>query len=210
MQYYGQFTPPVDEIIHERYFPTLENGIGIECGAFDGVTESCTYFFNKNKGWTTFNIEAVPNIFKKLQQNRTDSKSININVALSSEDCQQIIRNYKHPSLGYDWGNASINHTPTHRNQLEQLSGNQFIEHPVKCITYKSLIKEYNIDHLDLFVLDVEGHETSVLRGMQGCDVLPSVFVIEHGHTPVDLTPYFGDTYRLDYVSDVNSFFIKN
>lgn len=210
MNYYGQFDPPVDKIIHERYFPELENGISIEAGAFDGITESSTYFFNKNKNWTTFNIEPLPNIFKKLEENRKDPKSININIALSNDNCEKIIKNYNHPTLGYDWGNASITHTISHKTQLEELSNNKFIEYKVNCLTYKKLIEDYSITNLDLFVLDVEGHEKEVLSGMKKCNVLPDVFVIEHGHESVNLTEYFDDTYKLDYISNVNSFFIKN
>jgi FkbM family methyltransferase len=209
MNYFGQFNPPVDKIIHERYFNELENGISIEAGAFDGILDSCTYFFNKYKNWTTYNIEPLPNIFKKLEENRTDNKSINLNIALSNIDEYKFIRNYKHPYLNYDWGNASIEHTLEHRNELEKLSNNTFIEHEVKCLTYNTFIKTHNITHLDLFVLDVEGHESLVLEGMKNCNILPDVFVIEHGHKQIDLSNYFDNIYKLDYVLYNNSYFIK-
>ena len=210
MRYYGQFNPPVDQILHTRYFPNKENGIAIEAGAFDGITESSTCFFNKYKSWTTYNIEPLPNVFRTLETNRPDPKSINLNVALSSDIGTRIIRNYRNPSLGYDWGNASISHTPEHKAQLETISRDTYVEHEVKCITYRSLIETYKIPYVDIFVLDVEGHETDVLQGMIGAQVLPEVFVIEHGHSKIDLRPFFGDTYRLDTTSYVNSFFVKN
>ncbi len=209
MQYYGQFQPPVDKCIHQRFFPEKENGVAIEAGAFDGITESSTYFFNKYKKWTTYNIEPVPNVYNKLVENRKDPKSINVNIALSNKNDRQIIRNYKNPSLGYDWGNASINHTPEHKAYLEGLSNNTYVEHEVECMTYKSFIEKFNITNLDLFVLDVEGHEASVLEGMQGASVLPDVFVIEHGHKLIDLDAYFPGVYSLDFTSFVNSYFIK-
>lgn len=209
MRYYGQFNPPVDKIIHTRYFPSKEGGVAIEAGAFDGVTESSTYFFNRYRNWTTYNIEPLPNVFETLEKNRPDPRSINLNLALSSENTTQTIRNYRNPTLGYDWGNASLSHTPDHKRQLEALSNNTFVEHTVQCITYRQLIERYRITHVDLFVLDVEGHESEVLQGMVGEPVLPDVFVIEHGHSPVNLSPYFGDTYILDTVSAVNSFFVK-
>ena len=49
---------------------------------------------------------------------------------------------------------------------------------------------------------------------MIGCNVLPDVFVIEHGHTNKDLITdklqVLNKHYKLDYVSFVNSFYIKN
>jgi len=39
--YYGQFNPPVDKILHEKYFPNKLNGISIEAGALDGIITMC-------------------------------------------------------------------------------------------------------------------------------------------------------------------------
>lgn len=47
-KYYGQFNPPVDKILHDKYFNNKFNGISIEAGAFDGKTENCTKFFEEN------------------------------------------------------------------------------------------------------------------------------------------------------------------
>ena len=62
MKYYGQFNPNVDKVLHERYFPNKFNGTSIECGAFDGITENCTKFFEENYNWTTINIEPLPDL----------------------------------------------------------------------------------------------------------------------------------------------------
>lgn len=64
MKYYGQFNPQVDKVLHERYFANKFNGVSIECGAFDGLTENCTKFFEENYNWKTINIEPLPHIFK--------------------------------------------------------------------------------------------------------------------------------------------------
>jgi hypothetical protein len=59
-KYYGQFNPPFDKILEEKYLGKIKNGIGIECGAFDGVMECTLKFFEDNQGWTIYNIEASP------------------------------------------------------------------------------------------------------------------------------------------------------
>jgi hypothetical protein len=68
MKYYGQFNPPVDKVLHERYFLNKFNGVSIECGAFDGVIENYTKFFEENYNWKTINIEPLPHIFKKFNK----------------------------------------------------------------------------------------------------------------------------------------------
>jgi hypothetical protein len=45
--YYGQFNPQVDQVLHTQFFPDKFNGISIECGSFDGITDSCTKFFEE-------------------------------------------------------------------------------------------------------------------------------------------------------------------
>ena len=212
MTYYGQFNPQVDEVLHKQYFPNKFKGVSIECGAFDGLVDSCTKFFEEIFDWKTINIEPLPLVFKNLEKNRPNS--INLEVALSNKEEIAIFKNYKHPTLGYNWGNGSINHTNEHIKQLDDFCGkNNHVELQVKCKTYSQIVKELNITNLDLFVLDVEGNELNVIDGMIGCDVLPDVFVIEHGHRNVEIfierLKKLDVEYKLDCVSFVNSFFIK-
>lgn len=214
LKFYGQFEPPVDQILYERYFHNKTGGISIEAGACDGILENCTYFFNKNFGWKTINIEPLPNVYEILCANRTGSNNINLNIGLSDKEEIRTIRNYRHPQLGFDWGNASFEHTPSHKEMLENLSQNVYVEHEVQCKTYKQLIEELKIPYVDCFVLDVEGYEKYVIEGMKDCDVLPEVFVIEHGHqSPEIIKNMIKDLncqYKLDFMHAVNSFFVKD
>ena len=212
MKYYGQFKPPVDNILHTRYFINKHNGTSIEAGALDGIWDSSTYFFEKNFKWTTINIEPLNNMFEKLVKNRP--KSINLNVALSNKNGTSIIKNYKHPTLNYDWGNASLQHLPEHERHLQNECGKEnYIEQEINTITYSSLIKEQEINDLDLFVLDVEGHEYEVIDSMKDAVIFPKVFVIEHGHrTPQDIVnklEILPVSYKLDFISHVNSYFVR-
>ena len=211
LKFYGQFNPSVDKVIYERYFSNKLNGISIECGAFDGLTENCTKFFEDTLKWKTINIEPLNNVYEKLISNRP--KSVNMNIALSNINSIQNIRNYSHPHFKYNWGNASIKHSIEHLKYLENISNNTYKDQPIQTITYSKLIEQLNITNLDLFILDVEGHELEVLEGMIDCDVLPDVFVIEHGHKSVgfcdEALSKLNSKYKLDYVSFVNSFYIK-
>lgn len=48
---------------------------------------------------------------------------------------------------------------------------------------------------------------------MIGCDILPDIFVIEHGHRSpdvfVDKIKCLNATYKLDYILFANSYFVK-
>ena len=211
LKFYGQFNPSVDKVIYERYFSNKLNGISIECGAFDGLTENCTKFFEDTLKWKTINIEPLNHIYDKLICNRPNS--INLNIALSNKHAIQNIRVYNIAHHGIYNTNASLNHTESHKTWLENGSNNTYKDQPIQTITYSKLIEQLNITNLDLFILDVEGHELEVLEGMIDCDVLPDVFVIEHGHKSVgfcdEALSKLNSKYKLDYVSFVNSFYIK-
>ncbi len=210
-KFYGQFDPPVDKVIHERYFPDKYGGTSLEAGAFDGQYENNTKFFEENYNWKTINIEPLPHIFRQLKINRPDS--INLNIALSDSNAEKEITVYDIPKYGINNTNASINHTDKHEKLLQKMSGDKKKTFSIICKTYTELIKELEVDHLDLFVLDVEGHEPEVIDGMANCEVLPDVFVIEHGHREpqffVEKLKILKAKYKLDFTSHVNSFFVK-
>jgi len=207
MRFYGQWDPPVDKFLYENYFSDTENGFFIECGAFDGLTECCCKFFEEFKGWTGINIEPVPQTYEKLCKNRPNSTNIKgalSNVAKTAKFSQAI-----HPSMGNHFGNGSLTHSEHHKNLLKR-EGCTFEEFEVETFTYKQLIERNNITKVDLFVLDVEGHESNVLEGMVGCNVLPKIFCIEHGHVKQQMYKKVQSLgYKFDKTSFNNSFFIR-
>jgi len=211
LKYYGQFDPPVDKVIHERYFPNKTYGISLEAGAFDGILENSTKFFEENYGWTSFNIEPLPHIFDKLMINRPNS--FNFPMALSNADGEEDITVYNIKTYGIDNTNASLKHTDKHRTLLESISQGEKETFTVQYMTYRDFIECAGIKHLDLFVLDVEGYEPEVIDGMVSCEVMPDVFVIEHGHRQPDFfvekLKVLDVKYKLDFISHVNSYFVK-
>ena len=46
-----------DRILDEQIFKGKQNGVFIEVGAFNGVSGSNTYFFEKERGWKGMLIE---------------------------------------------------------------------------------------------------------------------------------------------------------
>lgn len=208
-KFYGQFEPQVDRFIYERYFRDDEmRGIFVECGAFDGVTENSCKFFEETLGWKGFNVEPVPWVYEKLCVNRPDST--NLNFALSDKVGTATFRAVDHPDFGVECTNGSLAHTEKHLSILEG-DGCKFIDVQVNLLTWPEFIARNEINHVDLLVLDVEGHELSVISGMQGCPVLPGVLCIEVGH--LDLDEIRSKVTELGYVYDVsshvNAFFIR-
>jgi len=209
MQFYGQFAPPVDRFIFERYFPdpTIQ-GVFVECGAFDGLTECSCKFFEESMGWSGYNFEPVPWIFEKLCANRPNSR--NLNFALSNSNGESIFKAVEHPLFGMDCTNGSLAHTEAHARWLDEL-GCSVVEVRVKLQTWANFVSNENLRHVDLLVLDVEGHELSVIEGMSACPVLPDVICIEIGHLSLASVREHlsAPGYVYDISSHANAFFVR-
>lgn len=207
-RYYGQFDPPVDQFLHERYFMgRREPGVLIECGAFDGVTESSCKFFEETLGWTAYNLEPSARIYAALINNRPASN--NINVALSNHEGMAEFSDCSIP--GYELcTNGSLKHLQQHRDWLDSLQCT-YSKSMVRTTTYRRLMEQLNLNRVDLMVLDVEGHELEVLEGFAGASVLPKILCVEHGHLGVSAVRSAVERlgYSFDTVSHVNSFFTR-
>jgi FkbM family methyltransferase len=181
MKFYGQFRPPVDQVLFERYGEELggEPGYFVESGAFDGQTECNCKFLEESLGWTGVNVEPFPHHFRKLVRNRP--RSINWNCALSSHIGRQTFHHVAHPRLGDDFGNGSLAHTPEHKAALRQ-DGCTFHDIDVPILTYDAVVRASGLPRVDLFSLDVEGHELAVLDGMHDPALLPRLLCVETGH----------------------------
>jgi len=210
MQYYGQLN--LDYVIHNRYFSNKTNGTFIECGAFDGVIDSNTLFFYKNLNWTGFNIEPLPNIYEYLKKNRPNDT--NLNMALSDSDgikkFTQAISNSVHYYGGH-FGNGSLEHTQEHLNELNN-RGCRFETFDIETITLPTFFDRYKIEkQIDLFILDVEGHEGRVLSELYKVNknLMPKIIAAEYGHCGEEeinkfLLPL---GYVLDYKDAINLVF---
>lgn len=209
-KFYGQFDPSVDRFIFERYFPD-ENikGTFVECGAFDGLTECSCKFFEETMGWQGFNFEPVPWIFEKLCRNRPTST--NLNFALSNIVGEATFKAVDHPQFGIECTNGSLSHTSEHAKWLKE-AGCGIVEVGVKLRTWCDFVEKEAVRHIDLLVLDVEGHELSVIEGMHGSKILPDVICIEVGHLKFDdiRTALMDLGYVYDISSHVNAFFVKH
>ena len=185
MTFYGQWDPQVDEVLLRNYFEDKKEGLCAEAGAADGLSYTCCKYF-EDMGWQCLNIEANKQNFSKLVINRT--RSINVNAAISEKDGKAIFRN----------------------DSIVRLASNEESgEETIQTISYETLLLKVHFRQIDLFCLDVEGHEPEVLRGIMASNLrLPKVFCIEYPYCTIEtITSIIGSKYRLDGVSFNNIYF---
>lgn len=166
--------------LEKLFFRGRQEGVVIECGAVDGLTNSIGHYY-ESLGWKAINIEPNPHDYSKLVVNRPNS--VNLNLALSNEVGESELL---WPTDNSTWGTieegVDFPRRSTHTT-------------PVQMTTYANLVSVLQLERLDLFILDVEGHELSVLEDVGDWTVQPEILVVETnkpGVSPDDVTSLLG------------------
>jgi len=167
----------LDKFLRKKYFPSKIGGIAIEAGAYDGVDMSTCKVFECFWKWKCYNVEPNPIVFKSLLKNRP--KSININMALSEKIGTSIFEVGKRNKNGHLIGDDGVVPRLQKASEKEPNVRGGTHKYSVITTTYRQLIIDNNIKNLDLLVLDLEGWESSAIKGMYGADILPDVLCVE-------------------------------
>lgn len=140
----------------------------LECGA-NILGEETSDFESENNCWY---IEANLADYNILKQNQKNT----LNLALSDKTGKIKFTVSSHS------GNSSCEYSENHLQELKKYN-TIFTTTEVECISYESLLKKLNLV-FDVFVLDIEGHEKTVLNSwkLMNKKLLPSILVIECGY----------------------------
>jgi FkbM family methyltransferase len=198
--YYGQYG--IDKVIEDNYLEYFDkDGWMVECGAADGIRDSVCLHFEQEYGYKVINIEAVFSLYQSLCQNR--HKSITMFGALSSKKGQV---NFIRATKPNEISGGSVSYKKGFDDYLRK-SGYTLTEVGTPSFTYDSIYVFEDTPVVNLFVLDVEGHELDVIQGMNTC--LPKVICAEY--TLCGLSELKRDLgakgYRFDFVSENNALF---
>ena len=157
MRYYSQCGE--DKYLYERFFKDYPQGVYFEAGALDGVKYSNTLFFEETLGWRGILVEPNPAQFAALQKRR-GSKNICLNTVISDspDPVEFIYSDDQHAAVSAI--STTVPHTH-HADYYQHISTKRSLLQPK---TLTQVLKEAAIPMIDLFILDVEGHEMNVLR----------------------------------------------
>lgn len=160
MKYYS--LAKEDEFINNNFFKNKKNGIYLELGAYDGIIQSNTKFYEDEFNWTGILIESNVDSFELLKKNRPNNYLFNELVSNETEELE-----YKClTSVGLVGGVSKT--LPTLHNDFWYGSFKDKNNYNEKIIKMKpksltDIIKSTNLEYIDFFSLDVEGHEHEVL-----------------------------------------------
>lgn len=174
--------PALNDLDRElQKYLNFNNGFFIEVGAYDGYTQSNTYFLEKRRGWNGLLIEGIPNLYKKCKKNRP--KSIVKNFALVSNDFSQSSVEMHYADLMSVVEGALKSEVAQKRHidagmDLQYFDSSYKVTVPAR--TLESVLTEIsNLPDIDFFSLDVEGYELQVLKGLNLDRYKPRYILVE-------------------------------
>ncbi|MDR3646571.1 MAG: FkbM family methyltransferase [Candidatus Babeliales bacterium] len=163
---YRNYTSQVgqDKYLNEHVFKNKKNGVFVDIGAFDGISHSNSYYFEKNLNWSGICIEPLPNKFKELKSCRNCKC---INACISNEE--GIVKFFEVNGAPAMLSGMVRNYDPRHlvrlNNEIARDGGScNVIEVP--SLNINNILRENNITKVDYLSLDTEGAELEILKSI--------------------------------------------
>lgn len=185
--YHSQYLQ--DQFLNEYIFCNKKGGVFLEVGGGDGVTDSNTYFFERELEWKGLIVEPIPEQFERLCSNRSCYCE---NTCLGSE------RREKVPFLqlsGRASGLSGIidlfepKGVERIERWLENGSTTSRVIHVNVC-PLSELLDSYEISHIDYFSLDTEGSELDILKAIDFDKYTIDVLTIENNFFRPEINEY--------------------
>lgn len=157
-----------EDVMLKRAFKHIGWGFYIDVGANDPEIDSVTKAFY-DMGWRGINIEPATQWYEKLEQQRP--RDINLNCAAGKEKGE--ITFYDIPDTGISTVEKQV--AERHKND----GGYHYVEKRVPVITLTEVCKTYHVAPIHFLKIDVEGHEKSVLEGIDFSIIRPWIIIVE-------------------------------
>lgn len=161
-----------DMYLYETFFFNKTGGVILESGALDGIRYSTSFMFEMMFNWTSIHIEGDVKNYERLVKNRPNAT--NMNIALCDVNRTLHYLNHKGAAVSglrefMDVGFLMWRYS----------NPNEYNETEVECLTMRDAMRQVNVTHVDIWVLDIEGGELFALKGVDFTSFQADVILIE-------------------------------
>lgn len=153
----------------EKYLD-YDNGYFVELGANDGLVQSNTYYYEKQRNWRGVLIEPAPNKFLECKANRGKNNTFFCAACVSFDFNEEFVK------IAYsDYMSAPLNLESDIADPMAHAKAGQkylpehetVFEFGAKATPLSLLLRQASApNEIDLLSLDVEGAELEVLKGI--------------------------------------------
>jgi FkbM family methyltransferase len=159
----------------------------IQIGAHDGVTSDPISQLVRRYAWNGLLVEPQAGAFQQLRANYADQQQLQfVNAAIAEDDVEKILYKIREGVSGLpEWYEqiASFERDVilSHRQSIPDIE--DLIEtETVKCLSFASLIEQYNVNHIDMLVIDAEGYDYKILKMLDLQRCKPAIIYYEYKH----------------------------
>jgi len=164
----------------------------LQVGALDGVSADPLYSLVEKHELRGILVEPQADFFNQLRSNYAafgPSRFVFVNAAIAETDGRRSLYRIRAGSSGPSWmhGTASFDrHSVTkHRRAIPNVESLVTVEE-VRCITFATLFRETQAEHVDLLQIDAEGYDAKILQFFDLPARMPAIVRFEHTHLPQD------------------------
>jgi len=207
--YYSQFNQ--DKIIN-TILENRKGGVFIDIGAYDGITFSNSYFFEKTNNWTGICFEPNPIVFQKLSKVR-NCTLINGGVSVKNDilTYKRFSGNQELEMLSGFSDFFSEEQLLRIKNELdeEKNSNTEIIE--VQTHSLNDLLKKKQLSKIDYCSIDTEGGEFDILKTINFEDNYFATLSIEDNYDSKEVIEYMQSKgFEFQFLWKCDLFFINN
>ncbi len=156
-----------EDIVLSRALADVSKGFYIDVGAQDPTVDSVTRLFYERE-WSGVNVEPVLHWHTRLEEQRP--RDINLCVAAGDHHGEISLFEVIGTGLSTTLGDVADRHVA---------AGRQVVERDVALTTLDDICATHGIERVHFLKVDVEGAETSVLRGISLDRIRPWIILVE-------------------------------
>jgi FkbM family methyltransferase len=159
--YYSQYKQ--DKFLHKYFFKDFKGGVFVDVGAYDGIKDSNTLFFEKEMEWEGICCEPMNSAFQKLMENRT---SRNIMCAVDNvNDIKPFIQNLGQSEIFSCLKDADKRFQKL-VDKFQQIKGGFREEIIVKTHRLETIFDQLNVPRVHYLSVDACGKELCVFESI--------------------------------------------
>lgn len=211
MNFYAEHD--TDKVIREKYFPDYDyKGTIVEVGAATPDLISTTKHFKEN-GWRAIHIEPNPDFVKLHKEcgneiyeyacGEIDKDDVDFTiVSQKTNDASNVDYMTDHAFSSFSVKKEYID---LHEEFFEKLKKSVI---KVKCRKLDTIIKELNLNKIDVLSIDTEGWEIEVMKGLTL--IRPELIILENLLQQESYTEYMSSIdYELVHIQESLNYFYK-
>jgi FkbM family methyltransferase len=162
-------------------------GVFVEAGAHDGLTQSNTAMLELSRGWSGLLVEPIPELASLCRDNRPGSVVEQVALVAADYEGDEIDMTYCNRSSIVDGGRGSAPADTAWVERCRHLPDQADVEPyrlRVPTRTLSALLDAHRIGRVDFLSLDLEGYESSALRGLDLERHRPELLLVEISRDP--------------------------